>query len=429
MSQESEPERTGSAGIAGGIPVQSPNGRFPLLDSLRAMAALAVVVTHTAFVSGAIFRSHFKAILAHFNIGVTLFFLISGFVLYRPFVAARSTGSPPPSVGRYARRRFLRIAPAYWLALTGLAVFPGLQGVFTGNWWVYYGLLQPYPIFHTGPECLKAVQGCGIAPTWSLSIEVAFYLLLPLYAVVIDRASRGAPAQRGRRRELWILMALACASVVLRFWVLDRPHLTWLYGTVLGHFLWFALGMGLAIVSVSVEGRESDGAATQFLRDHPLMLWAGAVTGFLLLSVWVLPVSASPYDMTGTQRVFEHLGFGFVALTLMLPAVFGHEAGGLPRRVLGNSVVRSLGQISYGVFLWHFTVMFELADRGVMHWVPGNPFVSLTLCTLAVTVPLASASYYLVERPIMAAKWPGGRRAQSSTPTPNPPVVRETAKA
>jgi len=391
------------------------NPRFPLLDSLRGLASLAVVLTHTAFVSGAIFTSSFRAPLAHLNVGVTLFFLISGFVLYRPFVDARARGVAPPSLRRYTGRRFLRIAPAYWLALTGLAIFPGLAGVFSGNWWVYYGLLQPYPVFHAGPECAKAVFGCGIAQTWSLSIEVAFYAALPLYALAMAAFVGRSSPRVSRRREILVLTVLAVASVILRFRVLYRPGVVWMYGTILGHFLWFALGMGLAVASVAVAGRESEWTFTRFVRDHPAVPWAVAIAGYTALSLWLLPVSASPYDMTGIEQGIEHFGFGLLALALLLPAVFGHDAGGGIRTFLGNPVLRWLGHISYGVFLWHLTIMFELAAHGASTWIPGNPFVSLSLCTLVVTIPVATASYYFVERPLMRRAW---RRPPPVAPSP-----------
>lgn len=404
MTMVVEPEVAGSAGVA----APAANPRFPLVDCLRALACLAVVVTHTAFVSGAIFTSPFKRVLAHMNFGVTLFFLISGFVLYRPYVNARVRGQDAPSLRRYARRRLLRIAPPYWVALTVLAVVPGLYGVFSGNWWVYYALLQPYPVFHAGPECAKAVAGCGIAQTWSLSIEVAFYALLPLYAFLAARLTARNSARVGARRDLLLLGALGTTSTALRFWVLDRPRFIWMYDTVLAHFLWFALGMGLAVVSVCIAGRSTDARATRFVRDHSVVLWAVAIGGYLVLSLSLLPISASPFDLTAAERVFEHVGFGLVALALLVPAVIGHQAGGAVRRFLGNPVLGWLGQISYGIFLWHLTIMFALADHGALRWLPGHPFAGLTLSTLAITIPVAAASYYLVERPLMRA---GGRRA------------------
>src|SRR3954462_12451136 len=99
------------------------NPRFPLLDPLRAVAALAIVVTHTAELGG-FNRAHaLGAWTVRLDSGVTVFFVLSAFLLYRPFVAARLDGPPGPRVLRYARRRALRILPAYWVALIVLGLF------------------------------------------------------------------------------------------------------------------------------------------------------------------------------------------------------------------------------------------------------------------------------------------------------------------
>ena len=119
------------------------NPRFPLFDSLRAIAALSVLTFHVAAIAGALERGFAGDVLAMLSRGVILFFVISGFLLYRPFVAARAPrAGPRPSTARYARRRVLRIVPAYWVALTVLAVFPGIAGVFSDDWWRYYFFLQ-----------------------------------------------------------------------------------------------------------------------------------------------------------------------------------------------------------------------------------------------------------------------------------------------
>ena len=67
-------------------------------------------------------ESRWAVLLAHLNVGVALFFLISGFLLYRPYALALVHGSEPPRLAAYAKRRFLRIVPAYWVALTLLAL-------------------------------------------------------------------------------------------------------------------------------------------------------------------------------------------------------------------------------------------------------------------------------------------------------------------
>ena len=96
--------------------------RSAAIDSLRAIAALAVLGIHVGHYSRVNVDAWYGAFTSHLNVGVTLFFLISGFLLYRPWAAALLQDGAPPSLARYARRRFARIVPAYWLALTVLAL-------------------------------------------------------------------------------------------------------------------------------------------------------------------------------------------------------------------------------------------------------------------------------------------------------------------
>jgi len=153
------------------------------MDGMRAIAALSVLTTHAAIVSGAINQAHWGNIVNRLEIGVALFFLLSGFLLYRPFVASRYDGRPRPRLRKYARRRALRIVPAYWFALTMLTILLSLPGVFTHDWWVYYGFAQIYR-----PEWVLG----GIKPAWSLCVEE----LLPHAPPVRDRA--GPLAARAR---------------------------------------------------------------------------------------------------------------------------------------------------------------------------------------------------------------------------------------
>ena len=95
---------------------------FPAMDGYRALAALAVLLAHVALLSGIVrTNTAFGPYLARADVGVSVFFLLSGFLLYRPFVAARLAGRPSGSLGGYVRRRALRILPAYWFALTIVA--------------------------------------------------------------------------------------------------------------------------------------------------------------------------------------------------------------------------------------------------------------------------------------------------------------------
>lgn len=110
----------GAVTVPDAVAPPSRHRRFELIDGVRAIAVLCVVVVHAAVFGHALGPSLGGRLLAHLNVGVTIFFLVSGFLLYRPFVAHRVGDAFAPSVRQYAKRRLLRIFPAYWLVLTVL---------------------------------------------------------------------------------------------------------------------------------------------------------------------------------------------------------------------------------------------------------------------------------------------------------------------
>ncbi len=396
--------------------------RFPLCDSLRAVAAISILVAHSATVAGVVDSASYRALFAHSNVGQPLFFLLSAFLLYRPFVSARVTAAPAPKIRDYARRRLLRIMPAYWLALTVLAIYPGLQGVFTHDWWVYYGLLQIYPV-HAG--C-----GCGLVVTWTLAVEVAFYAALPLYVLAMNRFAAPGSGRRWIRRELLVILTLAAVSLLVRAWSTSSDGRLYLQETLGGTFVWFSLGLTLAIASVAFAARERPSRAVGFVAAHPMAPWAAAAVLYGLLTAWrpgiPVPAATTRADLSG--QLGAHVVLVVIAALIFLPAIFGDRAGGLPRRLLGSRILRWLGLVSYGIFLWHAPILFELNRVHAAEWIPGSRFVSLTAATLALSTACAAVSYYVVERPLMRLKY-RSRDRESVKPAHRAPVVPQNATA
>ncbi len=365
--------------------------RFALFDSLRAIAALGVIGIHLGAVSGANIGAAWGAFTSHLNVGVTLFFLISGFLLHRPHAAALLRGTPPPALAPYARRRFLRIVPAYWVALTALALWPGLTGVFGGDWWLYYGLAQSYRA--DGPFR-------GIGPAWSLSVEVAFYAILPFLAAAIARLCRDRPPRERLRFALAALAAVGAFGFVFRVAVY-HAGLRALTLTLPAHLLWFAAGMSLAVLSVGLEGRESASRAARLAIERPGLCWALALALYVGLCLSPLFPRALAAEYSTLAHATEHVLYAAIALLVMLPAVFGEGAGGLPRRILASGALSALGAISYGVFLWHQPLLNAMPGWGWDRLVPGSRFLSLALAILPVAIACGWLSYRLIERPAM----------------------------
>jgi peptidoglycan/LPS O-acetylase OafA/YrhL len=376
-------------------PVVAPppgNPRFPLFDGLRAIAVLSVLVTHTALLSGANELAWYGQYTARLDVGVTIFFLISGFLLYRPFVAAHLDDRDGPRVRDYARRRVLRIVPAYWLALTLLAIYPGLIQMWTGHSWVYYLFLQDYRAEWTFG---------GVQPAWSLAIEAAFYVALPFVAYGLRRAGRSMGRGRRVRLEFGVVLALGVASFVLRALTPGSPA-SQIHITLLGTFDWFALGMLLAIVSAALAGREP--GAVQFLRRWPSSAWLVALALFWFTSTQLGLGGTLFFRVTTAQSIAQHALYGAIAFFLLLPAVFAGDGDGVPRRVLRNRVVAWLGLISYGVFLWHHPIALKLTEANDKGLFSGFRMLGITAATFAIAVACATVSYYVLERPILRFK-------------------------
>ena len=392
-------------------PVVAPppgNPRFPLFDGLRAIAVLSVLVTHTALLSGANQLAWYGKYTARLDAGVAVFFLISGFLLYRPFVAAHLDGRPGPRVRDYARRRVLRIVPAYWLALTLLSIYPGLIAMFSGKSWVYYLFLQDYrPGWTFG----------GLQPAWSLAVEAAFYVALPFVAYGLRWAGRGMARSRRVTLEAAVIALLGIASFVLRALTPNSPqsqvHI-WLPGT----FDWFALGMLLAIASAALAGREP--GVVRLLRRWPSLAWITAAILFWFVSTQLGLKGTLNFRTTTGQSLAMHGLYGLIALFLLLPAVFAGDGGGVPRRILRNRLVAWLGLISYGIFLWHHPIALKLATANHNTLFSSARMLGITGVTFLIATACATISYYVVERPILRYKdRPFGRRRRGGAPAPS----------
>lgn len=365
------------------------NPRFPLFDGLRAIAALSVLVYHVGYFSRANEgESGLAPYLARLNVGVAVFFVISGFLLYRPMLAARLGESAPIRLRDYARRRFLRIVPAYWVALTVLAIYPGAPEAFSGRWWVYYGFGQDYGTYTVAH---------GIGPAWSLGCEVVFYALLPFISLALDRLGSLAGKRVWWQLELAVLGLLVLASFAWRAYVNAHPEVP--SSTFASTFAWFALGMLLALASLTWAQR------------RVLARWAW--TGWVAAAIAYLVICRG-LGLGGGFVFFERLSTaqdlavyalsGVIALGLALPAAFGRGAGGPLGRVLGARAIAWLGLVSYGIYLYHYPVADRLSGGVSSGGDSTLKFVWLLPVTAAIAIAAAALSYYLVERPALRFK-------------------------
>lgn len=276
--------------------VPSYGPRLPGIEGMRAVAASSIVVFHV-WVGGSpdgetVDLGAFTRFLPDLAFGVTLFFTLSGFLLYRPFVSALLRSEPRPSFTKYLRNRMLRILPAYWaiflvsaLALQTVLV-RGSDGDLVSGAITSPELLAKHMLLlqHYDP----ATVATGIGPAWSLAVEMVFYLTLPLFVVLVFRGARGARSRRELRlaalaAPLLLLVVGLAGKAIAAFAVegeTDPLAANW-HGVVVRSFVGqadlFSFGMVVAILRVDVE----DGLLT-FRGRRRLATAATAIISYLV---------------------------------------------------------------------------------------------------------------------------------------------------
>jgi peptidoglycan/LPS O-acetylase OafA/YrhL len=366
--------------------VGGTRGFLPAVEGMRACAAIGVVLTHVAFQTGHT-SGFFGRVWGRFDLAVAVFFALSGFLLWRGHAAAVRGLRPTPPTLHYLRSRIVRILPGYLVAVVVvMSLLPEVQADLT-VWLANLTLTQIYVPLTLIP---------GLTQMWSLSVEVTFYLALPLLALL----ARRVPV----RARIAVIIAVAVASL---FWVHipsdpASGHNLWNWPPAF--FSWFAAGMVLAELTVNPVGWMH-----RLARRRVVMA---------LIAVAAFGVAASPLaGREGLQpgsigQVTLKTAMGaVVAAALLAPLVL--DRPDTPHRILGSPLMVTLGRWSYGLFVWHlaalamvFPMIGEFAFNGHMLFV----FV----LTLAFGLAIAAVSYALVENPCRAALRRWERRHQPS---------------
>ncbi|PIB74906.1 acyltransferase [Mycolicibacterium brumae] len=351
------------------------------LTGLRAIAAILVIGTHCGFVTGKIPHGYTGNIFARLEIGVPIFFALSGFLLFRPWARAALAGGRTPSTKRYARRRFRRIVPAYVVAVlvtfAFYAVYTG-GGENPGQSW--YGLLRYLTLTHIYTFDYMATRlHIGLPQMWSLAVEVSFYAILPVLAYLLLRRRDGGA--RSPAAVLWLIAALALIEPIWLV-VLHSTHLLpmaagmWLPA----HLAPFAGGMALVILQIRRAHCRARVALP--IAVATFLLSANSLIGGHYLD----PVR--PW-----QPIVVPLMYALFATLLLAPLALGDT--GWWHRFLSTRPMVFLGEISYEIFLLHIVVMVATMEY-VLGW-PGFTGSALGLwsLTLLLTIPLAWALNWL----------------------------------
>jgi len=368
------------------------------------------------------------SVLPDLAFGVVLFFTLSGFLLYRPFVASILRANPMPSARRYLRNRALRIAPAYLaiLLLVSLVLHSALSRDASGH--LHNGALtDPGLLARTAlltQDYTPNSTLAGIGPAWSLAVEVVFYLALPGLALLAWRLARPASTRSGRRVAALVPAALMLAVGVsgklvaahvfhpgiYHGWVAD-------WQSVVERSFWchadlFAFGMALAVLRVDAE----DGLQRVSRRVRT----AAVPLGLLAYLVTARMTGVTEQVSYSFYNTLMAIAFTCLLAVVVLPA--RRTKPGLLVRVLETRPLVWGGLISYSVFLWH---------EPLVRWLQGHELTiagvaglgANTLLLLGLTAVLSTVTYRYVELPALRRKV-GGREGRQV-----PTVPAEQAQA
>ena len=387
--------------------------RIANLDGVRGLCAMIVVIVHVAFSTGVVLGSEsgppqegiWSILAVGLEVGLGPFFILSGMLLYKPFARMTLIGTPRPTLGKFFLRRGLRLLPGYWL----LTAFCLLLLNFSSIDSVWY-VLRPIVLLQNYDYMWYA----GMDPTWTIPTEAQMYLVLPLLALLMHRlAGRVSdPARKVRR------MMIPLGVMVVAGWAfagyMHMEHLgPWPpeYWWPFSRFGLFAIGMGLAILSVRAESEpDAMPAVYRAARKRPNLFWVGALASYLV-------VCAAPLGEPGTWdygtpqfAMVQHVAFVAFAFFLMVPLVAPKASSPLMDTVLSNRPTRFLGRISYGIYLWHFVVMYLWWQDGSVFGAPPQfanalidraGFWELLAVVVAGSIAIATVSFYFFERPLM----------------------------
>ncbi len=361
---------------------------IPGLDGLRAIAFLLVFAQHTDY-------SYFGWT------GVLMFFVLSGFLITGILLRMKQSLSTKDYFKRFYGRRFLRIFPLYYFYLFAIA---GLVAVlialnYRPNYMAEFRFQLPYALAYVYDFFYASSSFTYhkfLDHFWSLSVEEQFYIVWPLLIMI-------TPEKHLKKLFLGAVIAGPVFRLILTF-IFDShafPFLTdymplGVYPLPFSHVDAFGLGAYISrfkiprpklqfaalIVIIPLVGYLSEYLATQGLANPSALGFATPL--------------ANAYKQIWGYTLLDY----FFALVIYLVAIEKMFV-----RFLEFPVLRYLGRISYGLYVYHFSLTWfagRLQDVFLMDY--NTAKLVMAVVSLAATIAIASASYYFLERPILNLK-------------------------
>ena len=373
-------------------------------DGLRAFACLAVVFHHLIQrlnpenLTEPFSTLHFIAMRG--EVGVSIFFVLSGALLSHPFWMAHLAGTEKPSFRDYVINRAARIAPATWLNISVVTIVSILA----------YNL--PFEIFRaaSGMLFISSFHYTTFFPTelngplWSISLEVCCYLLLPiiLFSIIRNKCNYRSSMIR---LVLWISFLQVLNPLLIKTFMTSAEQKGWEFGLVGGAKQWlpywniatfftqFLLG---SLAALFLAHRKIDVKPAQLKFD------IGAVVSFFAALSLVLSRLTPGATDSFTQQPYVTPWFPAL-VAVFLSCCAGSK---IIWRFIDNRIAVFFAKISFGVYLWHYFIISIIANSyatdfqyfgvsSISRW------MTLALIVLLASTLIATLSWFLFEKPII----------------------------
>ncbi len=378
--------------------------RIPGADGLRALACLLVVGHHTTQrfnpeTSAAWIQNiHFFGMRG--EVGVSLFFVLSGCLLSLPFWHSFLNSDRIPSLKLYAINRAARVFPAYWLnllvcTLTALWVFD--QNI---NWWRLISGLLFINSYHYSSFFPAELNG----PLWSIGLEVWCYLLLPLVLFTILKTTKKISfAILGM--ITWIVALQLLNPLIVNNFMTDDKLKGWQYGLTGGAKQWlpywnigsfftqFLCGSLAALVIIALRSR-----GTSKSRAFDVSFIVFAIAAIWLVGIRLVPGAPDSF----TKQPYVAPFYAILMAGVLVSATFSRHIC----KLLDNKLFKWIAKLSFSIYLWHMFLIVMIERKFLENYVyygltDSAQWVFISAIVLMTSILIAATSWRFLESPML----------------------------
>jgi peptidoglycan/LPS O-acetylase OafA/YrhL len=370
--------------------------RFAIADGLRAVAIIAVVLSHVMGSTSPRFAGHSYSFTFLGTWGVATFFVLSGYLLSAPFLRAFLQPSRPrPSVKLFLIRRVLRIVPLYIVAVVFSAIVVvvcRLEPVNPSDVIAHLLMLQNFSI--------ATVQSLN-PPLWTMPVDFEFYLALPFGALIVALALGWVSQARRSSALAFVLGIVILISIAYRVAIVEKMTST-IEATAqfvtAGQFVFLSNGIGMAVSFAAGIALVLILECRQELRIRPRFAAPAVVLSIVLFLVLAFGRSGPHFS------VVAGMAFDSVIATLSsVLALYGLAGISPVTRLAQTQFISSCAALAYAIYLFHFPIL-QAAIKVLNHPHGTAGFIELGVVSACLILPVAYAGHRLVERPFLRLK-------------------------